>query len=69
MFYPQEHCECKLGPIIRNCIISDQEKHCVCNPMACGYISWMTDLGECRCGYPSDYNYACNCNHNYPYNH
>ena len=77
MFYLQEHVECKLGPIIRNCIISDQEKHCVGNPMACGYVSWMTDLDEYSCSYPynCNYNYACNCNYackcnqNYPYNH
>lgn len=69
MFYLQEHCECKLGPIIRNCIISDQETHCVCNPLACGYISWMTDLEECSGFYPSNCNYDCNCNHNCKCNH
>ncbi len=73
MFFPQEHCEVKLGPIIRNCIKSDQELHCVYDPLACGYISWMTDLEECHCGYPSNCNSNCNrncnCNHNYPYNY
>lgn len=46
MFFPQQNCEFKLGPIIRNCITSDQDLHCVTNPLACGYISWMTDLQE-----------------------
>jgi hypothetical protein len=46
MFFPQEHCEFKLEPIIRNCIISDQKLNCVQNPFWCGYISWMTDLQE-----------------------
>ena len=58
MFFPQEHCALKLGPIIGNCIRSDQQLSCVYNPFACGYISWMTDLQECKCGNPSN----CNCN-------
>jgi hypothetical protein len=58
MFFPQQ-CEYKLGPIIRNCIISDQELHCVKNPFACGYISWMTDLQE-NPGPPTNYDYPYN---------
>jgi|688.fasta_scaffold457346_2 hypothetical protein len=63
MFFPQEHCVPKLEPIIRNCIRSDQELSCVCNPFACGYISWMTDLQERPdCPPPTD------CYNDYPYN-
>jgi hypothetical protein len=63
MFYPQEHCVSKLEPIIHNCIKSDQELHCVYNPFACGYISWMTDLQE-----PIYYPPLTNCHDDYPYN-
>ena len=59
MFFLQQQYEFKLEPIIRNCIISDQELHCVKNPFSCGYISWMTDLQEDP-GPPST--------HDYPYN-
>jgi len=59
MFFLQQQWECKLEPIIRNCIISDQELHCVKNPFACGYISWMTNLQEENGYYDT---------HDYPYN-
>ena len=65
MFFPQQPCECKLGPIISNCIRSDQELHCVKNPFACGYISWMTNLHEVN---GCQYHYNCQCNKDYPYN-
>jgi hypothetical protein len=63
MFFPQEHCETKLEPIIRNCIISDQQLNCVKTPFWCGYISWMTDLQENPYPPPSDYD------DDYPYNY
>lgn len=46
MFIMQKQQECKLEPIIRNCIHSDLYLGCVPNPFACGYISWMTNLNE-----------------------
>jgi hypothetical protein len=64
MFFPQGHCESKLEPIIRNCIISDHELICVSNPFACGYISWMTDLQEqpvCPPPPPPPTNCECEC--------